>query len=70
MNYYISPIGKNTNPGTEASPWLTIQNAVSKVAPGDTVFIRGGTYNEQVLCYYEGGGRGGIDVRTGKAESL
>jgi hypothetical protein len=46
--YYISTSGNDTNPGTLSSPWKTIGKASSMVAAGDTVFIRGGVYNETV----------------------
>ena len=46
--YYVSTSGSNTNPGTLAQPWKTIQKAANTVTQGDTVYIRGGTYNEKV----------------------
>lgn len=42
--YYIATDGNDTNPGTIAEPFATIPQAVSVVAPGDTIYIRGGTY--------------------------
>ena len=47
--------GDDAHPGTEAEPWKTIQHAVDTVSPGDTVYIRGGTYNENALLYYNSG---------------
>ncbi|MFA6383730.1 MAG: choice-of-anchor Q domain-containing protein, partial [Parcubacteria group bacterium] len=35
--YYISPSGNDSNPGTSASPFKTIQHAADIVNPGDTV---------------------------------
>lgn len=43
--YYVSPTGSNTNDGSFASPWLTWQYAVDQLAPGDTLYFRGGVYN-------------------------
>jgi len=43
--YYVAPDGSDTNPGTQASPFATIQRAQSAVSPGDTVYIRGGLYH-------------------------
>jgi hypothetical protein len=48
VQYYVSTIGSDTNPGTVSNPWKTIGKAASKVMPGDTVYIRGGIYNESV----------------------
>ncbi|MGD1045982.1 MAG: T9SS type A sorting domain-containing protein [Bacteroidota bacterium] len=44
--YYISTTGSDTNPGTIDLPFLTLTKAVglSSLIPGDTIYIRGGTY--------------------------
>lgn len=45
--WYVTPTGSASGTGTSASPW-SLQTALSgaggKVLPGDTVWIRGGTY--------------------------
>lgn len=46
--YYVSPDGFDSNPGTLSQPWRTIQRAAGQLAPGETVFIRDGTYSEQI----------------------
>ena len=45
---YVSPTGSDSNPGTIASPWLTIQHAASTVAAGSTVYVEAGTYIESI----------------------
>jgi hypothetical protein len=47
--YYVSPTGNNSNTGSADSPWLTIQNAVNIVQPGDTVIVRAGSYAGFIL---------------------
>lgn len=47
-DYYVATDGSDTNPGTKEQPWKTIQYAADTLQPGDTVFIRGGTYRECV----------------------
>ncbi len=42
--YYVSPTGSDANPGTEVSPFATLQRAQTSAEPGDTVLMRGGTY--------------------------
>jgi len=42
--YYVSPTGSDSNPGTQASPFATLQKGADTAAAGDTVWIRGGTY--------------------------
>jgi len=42
--YYVAPTGSDSNPGTLASPFATIQKGNEAAAAGDTVWLRGGTY--------------------------
>ncbi len=58
-NKYVSPSGNNSFPGTELKPWRTFQNAANKVHAGDTVFFRGGVYNEKVSINVTGTANGG-----------
>ena len=44
-NYYVSTTGNNSNPGTLALPWQTLQYAANNVGTGEVVNVRGGTYN-------------------------
>jgi MYXO-CTERM domain-containing protein len=43
--YYVAPTGSDSNPGTQASPWGTVQKAANTAVAGDTVWFRGGTYS-------------------------
>jgi Right handed beta helix region len=42
--YYVATNGADSSPGDLARPWATIQKAADTLAPGDTAFVRGGTY--------------------------
>jgi len=46
--YYIAKTGNDNNPGTETEPWQTISKANTTLRPGDTVYIRAGTYEETI----------------------
>lgn len=41
---YVAPTGDDTNPGTEAAPWATLQHAADEVAAGDEVLVADGDY--------------------------
>src|SRR5664279_3023810 len=43
--YYVSPAGSDSNPGTLASPFATLQKGNNTAAAGDTIWMRAGTYN-------------------------
>ncbi|THU39640.1 hypothetical protein FAM09_14175 [Niastella caeni] len=47
--YYVSPDGSDGNTGTINNPLRNINTALSKVLPGDTVFVRNGTYAEKIV---------------------
>src|SRR3981081_713172 len=42
--FYVSPNGIGTNPGTQTQPFATIAQGQAAASPGDTVYLRGGTY--------------------------
>jgi len=50
--YYIAADGNDSDPGTEESPWLTVDRAIiscaddPNVAAGDTVIFKAGNYGE------------------------
>ncbi|MFI5378626.1 MAG: pectate lyase, partial [Tepidisphaerales bacterium] len=54
-DFFVAPAGDDANPGTLEKPFATIQHAQEAVAPGDTVYIRGGTYvmNESQIARKE-----------------
>jgi hypothetical protein len=45
---WVAPTGSDTNPGTAALPWRTIQKGIDSVAFGGTVNVGPGTYPESV----------------------
>ncbi|WP_231597568.1 DUF1565 domain-containing protein [Bacillus sp. SA1-12] len=45
-SFYISPTGSDSNPGTKSAPFKSIMKAQSVASFGDTVYIRGGVYDD------------------------
>ncbi len=43
---YVSPTGSNDKAGSSTSPWRTVKYALTRLKPGDTLFIKEGTYKE------------------------
>jgi hypothetical protein len=43
--HHVAPDGSDTNPGTEEAPFRTVQQGTKHAGPGDTVYIRAGTYD-------------------------
>jgi len=56
--YYVTTSGDDGNPGTEASPWATIQKAGEVMVAGDTVVVAAGTYYGQVTVANSGDSQG------------
>ena len=54
--YYVAGTGSDSDPETQ--PWKTIQKACDDVRPNDTVYIRGGTYNENPVLKRSGNSSG------------
>lgn len=53
--WYVSPAGSDDNDGSAAAPLATLVEAGRRVAPGDTIYLRGGDYfNEGYGTAFEG----------------
>jgi parallel beta-helix repeat protein len=46
--YYVATSGSDSNPGTQSAPFATINRGAGVLQPGDTLFVRGGTYVQTV----------------------
>ena len=52
--YYVSPNGNDRNSGTIEAPFKTLQKAFDTVEVGETIAIRGGSYNERGILRTSG----------------
>jgi hypothetical protein len=57
---YVAKTGSDINPGTQASPFLTIQHAASVAQAGDTVLVETGIYTELVTPPHSGNATQGL----------
>ena len=59
-SYYISLTGSDSNSGTLAAPWRTIQHAADTAQAGSTVNVRAGIYEELVSIHVSGNASDGF----------
>ncbi len=65
---HVATNGNDSNTGTQAQPWRTIQHAAETMVAGDTVIVHGGTYDEDVSLVRSGSKGKRITFRaSGKA---
>jgi hypothetical protein len=57
---YVSTNGEDSNPGTIAKPLRTIQHAADIAKPGDTVYVREGSYCQQLAVKVSGNAEQGF----------
>jgi hypothetical protein len=57
---YVSTNGDDSNPGTIEKPLRTIQHAADLAKPGDTVYVRAGTYCQQLAVKVSGNAEQGF----------
>lgn len=68
-SYYVSPSGNDLAAGTFAAPWRTINASEDKLSPGDTLYVRGGTYRETVSINISGTSTAPITVAAYPGET-
>ena len=69
-SYYAAPSGHPTGDGSIGNPW-DLQTALSgpaSVRPGDTIWLRGGTYNGRYTALLRGSSSAPIKVRSYSGE--
>ncbi len=46
--YYVAPAGADSDPGSAAQPWRTVEKAAATAVAGDTVYFQQGRYTERL----------------------
>jgi parallel beta-helix repeat protein len=59
--YYVALTGSDTNDGSLASPWATLNHAIREAGPGDTIMMREGSYETNEVWINRDRGLGGAD---------
>jgi hypothetical protein len=59
-SFFVSTTGNDSNPGSQAAPWRTVQHAADTARAGSTVNVRGGTYEELVSVNVSGNSSDGF----------
>ena len=67
---YVATDGSDEAPGTRERPMQTIQKALDRVRPGDTVVVRGGTYRETVRLTASGTAEAPVRIMAMPGETV
>ena len=62
-NLYVAPAGNDANAGRKDSPFLTLAKAVTVVAPGDTIYLRGGKHSYAATVVLDQAGTSNNPIR-------
>ncbi len=63
--FFVDPVkGDDSNAGSEAKPWKTLGHAVQQLQPGDTLYLRRGTYYEHATVTQSGTSEKPITIRS------
>ena len=62
--------GDDTQDGSKKKPWKTMQHGVRQLKPGDTLYLRGGTYFEKVSLTQSGTAEAPITIASYPGEEV
>src|SRR5262245_14002350 len=66
---FVDPArGNDANAGTAQAPWKTLAHALRRLKPGDTLYLRGGTYHEKVSLSRSGTAEAPITIASHPGE--
>jgi len=60
----MTPTGSDTNPGTLAAPWKTVQKALNTLTAGQSALLRAGTYAQNLTATRGGSATAPITIRN------
>lgn len=56
--------GSDDHDGSQDRPWKSIRHAIQHINPGDTLYLRGGTYSEHVYCAVAATSENPVTIRS------
>jgi hypothetical protein len=59
-SFYVATTGNDSNPGTQAAPWRTIQHAAETARAGSAINVRSGIYEELLSINTSGNANDGF----------
>jgi hypothetical protein len=62
--YYIATDGNDAGAGTQEHPFRTLEKAIAVVQPGETIYVRGGTYECDRTIIFLASGEPGKPIRV------
>lgn len=62
--YVDASRGNDTQSGLKTAPWKTLAHALRQLEPGQTLYLRGGTYYEHAYCAVAGTSAKPITIRS------
>jgi hypothetical protein len=66
---YVDPLkGNDAGPGSLEAPWKTLAHALRRLKPGDTLYLRGGTYFEKPYLTRSGTAEAPITISSHPGE--
>ena len=69
--FYVDAVkGRDDAAGTNEAPWRTVNVAFTRLSPGDTLVLRGGTYFERLYCAVAGTAEQPITIRAAPGERV
>lgn len=61
--FHVATNGSDTSPGSAAAPFASMAQAVSHAAPGDTIFIHGGTFTNSATIQLTNSGTAAAPIK-------
>ena len=68
--FYVSPTGNDHNPGSIEQPFRTLAHGTAQLFPGETLYLRGGTYRETLAMGQSGGSDAPITITSYQNEQV